>query len=94
MSNHPHVGDVRGLGMMCAVEIVRDKQTKEEFAASKKIGIKVHDACAQRGLFSRTRGDVFCLAPPLITSHDQLDRIVEILHESIVEGAGRVVSVG
>jgi adenosylmethionine-8-amino-7-oxononanoate aminotransferase len=88
MSNHPHVGDVRGLGMMCAVEIVRDKQTKEEFAASKKIGIKVHDACAERGLFSRTRGDVFCLAPPLITSHDQLDRIVEILHESIVEVLG------
>ena len=88
LSNHPHVGDVRGLGMMCAVEIVRDKQTKEEFAASEKIGIKVHDECARRGLFSRTRGDVFCLAPPLITSHDQLDRIVEILHESIVEVLG------
>ena len=88
LSNHPHVGDVRGLGMMCAVEIVRDKQTKEEFAASEKIGIKVHDECARRGLFSRTRGDVFCLAPPLITSHAQLDRIVEILHESIVEVLG------
>ncbi len=88
LSNHPHVGDVRGLGLMCAVEIVRDKQSKEEFAAPEKIGIKVHDACARRGLFSRTRGDVFCLAPPMITSSAQLDRIVEILHESIVEVLG------
>jgi adenosylmethionine-8-amino-7-oxononanoate aminotransferase len=88
LSDHPHVGDVRGLGLMCGVEIVKDKQTKEEFDAGDKVGIRVHSACAERGLFSRVRGDVFCLAPPIVTSHAQLDRIVEILHESIVEVLG------
>ena len=88
LSDHPHVGDVRGLGLMCGVEIVKDKQTKEEFDAGDKVGIRVHSACAERGLFSRVRGDVFCLAPPIVTSHAQLDQIVEILHESIVEVLG------
>ncbi len=88
LSNHPHVGDVRGLGLMCGVEMVKDKATKEEFAASEKIGIRVHDECAKRGLFSRVRGDVFCLAPPMVTSYAQLDQIVEILHDAIVEVLG------
>ncbi len=88
LSDHPHVGDVRGLGLMCGVEIVKDKATKEEFAPSEKIGIRVHDECARRGLFSRVRGDVFCLAPPMVTSHAQLDQIVEILRDSIIEVLG------
>lgn len=88
LSDHTHVGDVRGLGLMCGVEIVKDKQTKEEFEAGDKVGPRVHAACMKRGLFSRVRGDVFCLAPPMITSHAQLDRIVEILADSIVEVLG------
>jgi len=88
LSEHPHVGDIRGLGLMCGVEIVKDRQTREEFAAADKVGPRVHDACARRGLFSRARGDVYCLAPPIITTHTQLDRIVEILHESVVEVLG------
>ena len=83
LGDHPNVGDVRGLGMMCAVEIVKDKSTGEEFDASEKIGPKVHQAGVQRGLFSRVRGDVYCLAPPIITSEQQLDQIVDILNDSI-----------
>lgn len=88
LSEHPHVGDIRGLGLMCGVEIVKDRQTREEFAAADKVGPRVHEACARRGLFSRARGDVYCLAPPIVTTHAQLDRIVEILHESVVEVLG------
>jgi adenosylmethionine-8-amino-7-oxononanoate aminotransferase len=83
LGNHPHVGDVRGKGLMCGVEIVKDKATKEEFAASEQIGIKVHNQTQLRGLFSRLRGDIYCLAPPVVTTHQQLDRIVEILRDSI-----------
>ena len=88
LEDHPNVGDVRGLGMMCAVEIVKDKSTGEEFDASEKIGPKVHQAGIQRGLFSRVRGDVYCLAPPIITSEQQLDKIVNILNDSIKEVLG------
>jgi adenosylmethionine-8-amino-7-oxononanoate aminotransferase len=83
LADHPHVGEVRGKGLMCAVEIVKDKSTKEEFAPSENIGARVNKETQQRGLFSRARGDVYCLAPPVITTHNQLDRIVEILRDSI-----------
>jgi adenosylmethionine-8-amino-7-oxononanoate aminotransferase len=88
LSNHSHVGDVRGKGLMCGVEIVKDKATKEEFAASEQIGIKVHNETQRRGLFSRLRGDIYCLAPPMVITHEQLDRIVEILRDSVVAVLG------
>ena len=88
LEDHPNVGDVRGLGMMCGIEIVKDKATGEEFDASEKIGPKVHQAGVERGLFSRVRGDVYCLAPPIITTEAQLDKIVEILKDSITEVLG------
>lgn len=83
LASHPNVGDVRGLGLMTAVEIVKDKNTKEEFAPSEQVGARIHDACQQRGLFSRLRGDVFILAPPVVTTEQQLDQCVNVLGESI-----------
>jgi putrescine---pyruvate transaminase len=64
---------------MCGIEYVKDKTTKEEFAPEEKIGIRVHAAAQEHGLFSRLRGDVFCLAPPIVTSYSQLDRIVDAM---------------
>jgi adenosylmethionine-8-amino-7-oxononanoate aminotransferase len=83
LADHPNVGEVRGLGLMCAVEIVKDKATKEEFAPGEKVGPRVHGEAMQRGFFSRTRGDVLCLAPPIIITEEQLDQIVGICKESI-----------
>ena len=83
LGDHPHVGEVRGKGLMCGVEIVKDKSTKEEFPAGEKIGIRIYDEARQRRLFSRVRGDVYCLAPPIVTTHNQLDRIVDILRDSV-----------
>ena len=88
LSDHPHVGDVRGLGLMCGVELVQDKSTKAEFPAEEKVGIRVHQAAQKRGLFSRLRGDVYCIAPPVVTPTATLDRIVEILAESIEDVLG------
>ena len=83
LAAHPHVGDVRGLGMMCAVEIVKDKATKEEFPAADKVGFRVHEETQKRGLYSRHRGDVFLLAPPLVTTDAEIDRIIQIMGESV-----------
>jgi adenosylmethionine-8-amino-7-oxononanoate aminotransferase len=79
LADHPYVGEVRGLGLMCAIEYVKDRATKGEFKSEEKIGPKIHQAAQERGLFSRLRGDVFCLAPPMVTTNSQLDQIVEIL---------------
>ncbi len=83
LADHPHVGEVRGQGLMCGVELVQDKATKAEFPPQEKIGTRVNAEAVERGLFSRVRGDVFLLAPPIITTHAQLERAVEILAESV-----------
>ncbi|HXY32899.1 MAG TPA: aspartate aminotransferase family protein [Planctomycetaceae bacterium] len=89
LGGHPHVGDVRGLGMMCGIEYVKDKATKEEFAPEEKIGPRVHAAAQERGLFSRLRGDIFCLAPPIVTSPAQIERIVSIIKDATQAVLGR-----
>jgi adenosylmethionine-8-amino-7-oxononanoate aminotransferase len=89
LAAHPHVGDVRGLGMMCAVEIVKDRVTKEEFPAADKVGFRLHEETQKRGLFSRHRGDVFLLAPPLVTTDAEIDRILQIMGEAVPAVLGR-----
>ena len=76
---HPHVGEVRGKGLMCAVEFVKDRDSRAPFAPDEQVGTRIHAEAVARGLFSRVRGDVFVLAPPFVTPDDQLDRIGEIL---------------
>jgi putrescine---pyruvate transaminase len=79
---HPHVGEVRGLGLMCGIEYVKNKATKEEFAPEEKVGSRIHAAAQERGLFSRLRGDVFCLAPPVVISPAQIERIASIMKDA------------
>jgi adenosylmethionine-8-amino-7-oxononanoate aminotransferase len=88
LSSHPHVGDVRGQGLMCAVELVADKATKAEFPPEQKVGPRVHEATQRRGLFTRLRGDVYNLAPCYVTEEAQIDRMVQILGDSIDEVLG------
>ena len=83
LAGHPYVGDVRGIGLMSAVEFVQDKSTKAEFPPAEKVGPRIHAETQKRGLISRLRGDVFLLAPPIITTKEQLDRISDILAESV-----------
>jgi adenosylmethionine-8-amino-7-oxononanoate aminotransferase len=79
LGSHPHVGDIRGLGLMCAVEFVKDLESKAAFPPEDRIGARVHAEAQARGLFSRVRGDVFALAPPFVTPDAILDRIADIL---------------
>ncbi len=82
LADHPHVGDVRGKGLMCGIEYVKDKATKEPFEATENVGPRIHGETVARGLFSRTRGDVYQIAPPIVTSEENIDRIVETIAES------------
>jgi adenosylmethionine-8-amino-7-oxononanoate aminotransferase len=84
----PNVGEVRGLGMMCAIELVENKETK---APAIGLGPRVAKEALTRGLIFRLRGgaadpaigDCICIAPPLSTPTESLDRIVDILRASI-----------
>jgi adenosylmethionine-8-amino-7-oxononanoate aminotransferase len=79
----PGVGDVRGLGMMAAVELVADKATKQPCPPEANVGPRVASEMLKRGLFTRVVGETICLAPPLVTSEEQVDRIVAVVGESI-----------
>ena len=79
LGEHPHVGEIRGKGLMCAVEFVKDRGTKAPFAPEDQVGARIHAEAVARGLFSRVRGDVYVLAPAFVTPDDVLDRIAEIL---------------
>jgi len=84
----PVVGDVRGLGMMCGVELVAGRGDKTPAVG---LGAKVVREALARGLLARIRaggpnpaiGDTICIAPPLMTPEDTLDRIVAILREAL-----------
>jgi adenosylmethionine-8-amino-7-oxononanoate aminotransferase len=89
LESHPHVGEVRGVGLMAAVELVADKRTRAEFPPAEQIGQKVHAATQQRGMFTRMRGDVYNFAPCYVTEEAQLDRMIAILGESIEAVLGR-----
>ena len=77
------VGHVRGLGLMAAVEVVRDKSTKQQFPPEAGLTQKLTDALLDRGLYTRVAMDCICLAPPLITTDAEIDRIVNTVGETI-----------
>jgi adenosylmethionine-8-amino-7-oxononanoate aminotransferase len=89
----PAVGDVRGLGMMCGVELVADGGTK---APALGLGTRVAREALARGLLVRIRpggvdpaiGDTICLAPPLATPAETIDRLPEILRAAIIAATG------
>ena len=83
LGNHPHVGDIRGKGLMCAVELVADRATKQMFPPNDTVGPRIHRETAERGLFSRVKADTYLLAPAAVITEAQLDRVVEILSDSI-----------
>ena len=82
LGDHPHVGDVRGKGLMCAVDFVKDRGGKTPFAIDEQVGARIHAHAVTRGLFSRVRGDTFVLAPPFVIEDDLLDRIADILADA------------
>jgi adenosylmethionine-8-amino-7-oxononanoate aminotransferase len=77
------VGNVRGQGLMAAVEIVADKATKQPFPPPAGLTQKLTDAMLDRGLYTRVVMDCICLAPPLVTTDAQIDRLVDIVGDTI-----------
>ena len=77
------VGNVRGLGMMAAVEVVADKATKQLFPPDIGMAQKLTDALLDRGLCTRVAMDCICVAPPLVTTDAQIDRIGAIIGDTV-----------
>jgi adenosylmethionine-8-amino-7-oxononanoate aminotransferase len=84
----PHVGDIRQLGVMTGIELVKDRDTGEPFPAKDKTGARVCAVCRPAGLLVRPLSDVIVLMPPLSITKTELGRVVRILHNAIGEITG------
>jgi adenosylmethionine-8-amino-7-oxononanoate aminotransferase len=94
LEEHPNVAEIRGIGLMQAVELVRDKETLERFPADERMTRRVVAAGLRKGVFFYPAGsgaaqDVIMLGPPLIITEDDIDLLVTVLEESIDEAASR-----
>jgi adenosylmethionine-8-amino-7-oxononanoate aminotransferase len=79
---HPTVGDVRGLGLMCGIDLVKNKETRESWGKTATFTARLGELALQRGLVTRV-WDVMHFAPPLVMSEAEIDRMVEIADESL-----------
>ncbi|PIC80826.1 adenosylmethionine--8-amino-7-oxononanoate transaminase [Sporosarcina sp. P18a] len=79
----PHVGDVRQCGLMCGIEIVKDKHTKESFPLESRVAYRATLKMRELGLLTRPLGDVIVLMPPLATSTEQLTEMVKLMKAGI-----------
>ena len=82
LRSHPTVGDVRGVGMVYALDFVKNKQTKERMGKDSQFTKTLQKETMDRGLVTRI-WDVMHFAPPLVATREEIDRIVEIVDESL-----------
>ena len=83
---HELVGDVRGKGLMCALELVSDRAKKA--AASKDVVQRVQDAAYEAGVMIRTSGSNVIISPPLVITAADVDRILAALDAALTAAEG------
>jgi len=81
----PIVGEVRGVGMLGALEFVANREAKTRFDPALKVGARISKAARDNGLIARAmpHGDILGFAPPLVTSRDEIDEIVAIAEKAV-----------
>ncbi len=84
--SHPLVGEVRGVGMIAAVELVANKETKEKFDPAAKVGARWVKLIEQNGVIGRAvPGESLCFSPPLVISRGEVDEMIDRIGRSLDE---------
>ena len=85
LGDHAHVGDIRGEGMLCAVEFVADKDKRTFYDAGDKIGPQIAGALATHGVIGRAmpQGDILGFAPPFCLTEGEADIIVDATAKAV-----------
>jgi L-2,4-diaminobutyrate transaminase len=83
--DHPMVGEVRGVGLLAALEFVADKDAKTAFDPTLKVGPKVSAAALEEGMIARAmpHGDILGFAPPLVINRAEIDRVVDMTKRAV-----------
>jgi putrescine aminotransferase len=77
LADHPIVGEVRSIGLVGAIEIVKDKTTRERFHKDLGAGGRCRDFCVDNGLVMRAVGNTMIMSPPLVVENKHIDELVE-----------------
>lgn len=83
LSDSPHVGDIRGLGLVLAIDLVQDRSAGTPFDAKENAGPRALAACREAGLITRGRGDTIYLGPPFTIAEGEVDRLADIVTEAV-----------
>jgi L-2,4-diaminobutyrate transaminase len=86
------VGEVRGVGLMAALEFVADKTEKRRFDAALKVGPRISAAALQEGLIARAmpHGDILGFSPPLVITRAEVDLLIERAKRAVDKVAGEL----
>ena len=82
-NDYEHIGETRGIGLMAALEMVKNKDTKEPFEGHLNMGDKVANLSIDNGLICRPLGPAIVLCPQFIITKNQIDEIFDSLHKTI-----------
>jgi len=85
LSDHRHVGDIRSIGLINAIELVKNKNTKESFESKHRYGYQIYKKALKKGVLLRPLGDVLYFNPPLIISREDMKFVVDVCTECIKE---------
>lgn len=77
----PHVGDIRDIGLINAIELVKDTKTKESFDSKLRLGYQIYKKALDKGVLLRPLGDVLYFNPPLIIEEDDMDFATDVALE-------------
>ena len=80
---YEHIGETRGIGLMAALEIVKDKSSKIPFDPDMLVGDKVANQSIDNGLICRPLGSAIVLCPPFIITKEQIDTMFNMLHDTL-----------
>ena len=87
LGEHPLVGEARSLGLVGAVEIVRNKESRERFEEDLGAGTICRDFCVDNGAVMRAVGDTMIVSPPLVFEDEHVDELVEKAWRSLDQTA-------
>ena len=83
LRDHPQVGDIRQLGLIVGIELVRNRETKAPYPLAERVGMRVADEARTLGLLIRPLGNVIVLMPPLSTTMPELRKMAGIVTKAI-----------
>ncbi|EPD1496316.1 putrescine--pyruvate aminotransferase [Pseudomonas aeruginosa] len=91
LADHPLVGEARGVGMVAALELVKNKKTRERFT-DKGVGMLCREHCFRNGLIMRAVGDTMIISPPLVIDPSQIDELITLARKCLDQTAAAVLA--